>query len=154
MIQIQPFNSKRHLTSVKNLIYQSIDQCYPEFYNEKVVAYFKEYHSEENISERAEKGFTIVMYNYMTMVATGTLIGNYISSVYVLPKFQKKGMGKAIVIVLVKEAKKQGISILILDATAGSVDFYLKQGFTIDAEKIQMIDEIFPLPYTVMEKVF
>ena len=60
-----------------------------------------------------------------TIVATGCFVDNHITRVYVLPKHQKKGYGTFIM----KNAKKQGVSQIALEATAMGRPLYERYGF-------------------------
>ena len=141
------------LQAIKKLIDNTIDQCYPLYYQQKVIDFFKDYHSLEKITERATTGHTIVHEINNEIIGTATLLDNYLSSVYVLARYQKRGIARKLVDCLISKAGDKEISQIILDSTPGAVSFYLSMGFTIQEEQIQWIDEIFPLPYIVMQKV-
>jgi GNAT superfamily N-acetyltransferase len=141
------------LFELKALIDDTIEDCYYDFYGIKVVSFFIDYHNIDRIKERAESGKTFIYRENGTMIATGTLIDNYISSVYVLKNHQNKRLGKQIVDILIEKARTDSIKKLVLDSTPGAKKFYERIGFTVVEETIQWVDEIFPLPYFVMEKV-
>ena len=88
-IRIRRF-SKRDSPAVKELIYNTIDICYPADYPKEAVQYFKQYHCEENILKGAAKGWTTVLEENNRVIGTGTIIDNHIMRVFVNPKFQQK----------------------------------------------------------------
>ena len=49
------------LDAVQELIFRTIDACYTGVYPSQAVAFFKEYHSEDNILEDSEQGHTFVL---------------------------------------------------------------------------------------------
>jgi putative acetyltransferase len=146
------FIESTDLVPLLNLIHRTIDKCYPSFYEELVIRYFKEYHDRNNIIERAEKGYMLVYKIKDAIIGTGSLIGDYVNAVYVDPAYQGKGIGKQIMFALFKKAKQMNITKLRLDATPGSRDFYLSLGFVFVSEETMMVDNVFPLLYYVMEK--
>jgi GNAT superfamily N-acetyltransferase len=142
------------LDKVKYLLDETIDKCYPAWYGPEVIAYFKEYHSREQILNRARNGYMLVAFETDLLVGIGAVIEQYVSSVYIRESYQGKGVGKKIITELLEYASMQKTPRLTLDATPGSVVFYKSFGFKVLEEKVQWVNEKFALPYSVMEKVF
>lgn len=150
--KLKPFNEFTDLIAVRKLIHKTIEICYPGYYNDEIVRFFKDYHSYERIREQALKGFSLVYLHNDKIVGTGTLEDNHINSVYIDPRHQFKGFGKRIICALLNEAEHRGYIRLGLDATPGSVPFYKRLGFNVIKEEVKWIDTVSPLFYYQMER--
>lgn len=150
--RLQLFNESTDLIAVRKLIHKTVEINYPGFYDDQIVRFFKDYHSFERVREQAQKGYSLVYVQHDKIVGTGTLVGNHISSVYVDPAFQYKGLGKRIMFALLNEAERRRIFKLALDATPGSVTFYQRLGFNVIREEVQWIDSVSSLFYYRMER--
>jgi citrate lyase synthetase len=149
--KITVFDERNDLKAVHELINNTIDICYPEFYNEAVVLYFKQYHCAKNIIERAKKGFTIVCRIHEQIIGTGSLIDDYITAVYVTPELQGHHIGQQIMHELFNDAERQSLTALRLDSTPGAKNFYQNLGFKVLSEETQWINDVSPLKYYLME---
>jgi hypothetical protein len=145
------FQEDTDLVEVLGLIHQTIDDVYPAYYNPQVVAYYKEYHSAKSIAERAVHGITLVYRANHKIIATGSLVGDYLTALYVGKDFQRNGLGILIMKVLIRKAWQHKLTMVRLDSTPGAKSFHLQLGFKIVSDEIQWVDEIHPLEYTVME---
>lgn len=58
------------------------------------------------------------------------------------PDFQKRGVGRALVVSLETIAREQGAEKVILDARSGAVGFYLVLGYTVIADSYLLFGEI------------
>jgi ribosomal protein S18 acetylase RimI-like enzyme len=150
--RLQLFNESTDLIAVRKLIHKTVEINYPGYYDDQIVRFFKDYHSVDRVREQAQKGYSLVYVQNDKIVATGTLVENHISAVYVDPAFQSKGFGKRIMFALLNEAEQRGIFKLVLDATPGSVKFYQRLGFNVIREDVQWIDSVSPLFYYKMER--
>jgi N-acetylglutamate synthase-like GNAT family acetyltransferase len=112
------------LNAVRKLVHNTIDMCYPGVYNAESIKYIKNYHSSGSILKDAKKGYTIVLERNNRIAATGTIIGDYITRVFVNPKFHKQGFGKLIMKRLQTKALSAGIKIIKLDSTLSAKKFY------------------------------
>ena len=64
----------RDLLSVKLLIHSTIDACYTNVYPERVVQYFKDFHSDERILKDANDGYTIITAKEANIIGTGIIL--------------------------------------------------------------------------------
>jgi GNAT superfamily N-acetyltransferase len=118
------------LDPVRRLIHGTIDACYPPAYPPEAVSFFKEYHSDEAIEERAEHGHTVVLEWHGRIVGTGTLVKDYVTAVFVERSCQREGFGRRIMAHLEANARSAGVSALTLDASLPSKHFYDSLGYS------------------------
>ena len=150
--RLQLFAEGTDLIGTRKLIHKTIEACYYAYYDEPVVRYFQEFHNDENIRERAKNGLTLVYLVDNKIIGTGSLTGYRVNDLFVDPALHGRGIGKRIMYSLLCEAEKQNIRNLQLLATPGSEGFFSHLGFqTVSEEKI-LIENIFPLDFSVMEK--
>ncbi len=120
---LRPFkNSDTSL--IHKLIQETIDVSYTAFYPKRAVQFFKDYHSENSILERSQLGQILVIEEKTKIVATGSLVENEISGVFVNPSMQNMGLGKQIMLELEANAKKKGIPEIMLHVSLPSRRFY------------------------------
>jgi ribosomal protein S18 acetylase RimI-like enzyme len=119
------------LSSVQKVIYETIDTCYPDHYPPLAVEYFKDYHRLQNILERSEKGKVLIVGTRKKIIGTGSIVGNEISGVFILPEYQKHGHGKDMMDELEEIGRINGNTEAELSVSLPSLDFYKKQGYTV-----------------------
>lgn len=141
------------LGSVKRLIHQTIDTCYPGAYPKEAVAFFKEHHSDENIRRRLDEGSPVVLELDEQIVGTGNRIGEEIVAVFVAPAFQGQGFGKAIMQRLEDSGRTSGLGVAKLHASLVSKGFYDSLGYSTLREACIEVANGERLDYYEMEKV-
>ena len=122
---------KSDLAKVNQMIHKTIDYSYPVVYPTRAVLFFKKYHSENNILERQENGRVIVFEIQGNILATGSIVGNEISGVFVDPERQGSGLGKKIMAELESIAQATGISEVTLSVSLPSKLFYESLNYEI-----------------------
>ena len=83
------------LCQLVRLISETIGISYAEVYAPRAVQFFKDFHSEKKIADRGKTGTTLVVEEDGELVATGSLVDGEIVAVFVHPRLQKGGRGKA-----------------------------------------------------------
>lgn len=116
---------------VQRLIYQTIDACYSGVYPPRAVQFFKEFHSEEKIIERSQKGQIVVLEQGGKVIGTGTIVGSEIFGVFVAPEFQHRGHGATLLRELETKARTNGCKEAELSVSLPSRDFYESLGYDI-----------------------
>jgi GNAT superfamily N-acetyltransferase len=119
------------LAQLNQMIHKTIEYSYSGIYPERAVLFFKKYHSESNILERNLKGAVLVVENDGNLVATGSIVDNEISGVFVEPKNQGMGLGSQIMFELEKRAQKTGFSEVTLSVSIPAKKFYEKLQYEI-----------------------
>lgn len=138
---------KADLSSLQEVIYRTIDTCYPEHYPLRAVRFFKEYHNKKNILGRSRKGRVLVVGTAHKIIGTGSIVGNEISGVFILPEYQKHGHGKDIMHELEEIGRKNGNSKVELSISLPSADFYRRRGYEIAEECLIDVGENQKLKY-------
>ena len=135
-IQIREFTGE-DIAVLHRLLQNTIDISYQEVYPPEAVKLFKEYNSEKQILIDAVDGYTIAVVYNGEIVGTGTLVGDHISHisrVYIDPQYQHRGMGKMIVRELENKALKEELTIINLDGSLASRDFWESLGYNVRKE--------------------
>ncbi len=131
---IRPFGDA-DLGSLHRMICDTIDASYSGVYPVRAVQFFKEFHSEKRIMERAHAGEVLIIERGGSIVATGALVGNEILGVFVTLDNQGQGYGKTIMSELESRAKAKGLSEVVLSVSLPSRKFYENLQFEVLAER-------------------
>ncbi len=122
------------LSDLNTMIHSTIDYSYPTVYPGRAVIFFKEYHSEKKILDRYQKGKVLVIKNNDSIVATGSIVENEISGVFVAPANQGSGLGQSIMSELEHLAKEMGVSEIEIHSSLPAKQFYQKLNYTLLAK--------------------
>ncbi len=114
---------------VKQITQDTIREVYPKFYPEGAVEFFSEHHSNERIMSdiKAEIVYLLITHDSMP-VGTVTLTDNEIDRLFVLPAFQGKGYGRAL-LDFAEDAISKKYDVIKLHASLPAKNIYLKRGF-------------------------
>ena len=135
-----------------DMIQATIDGSYPAYYPERAVQFFKQYHSEANIRQRDQRGEIIVIEKQGSIVATGSLVENEITGVFVLPAEQKSGLGKQIMLDLELRARSKAISTITLHVSLPAREFYEKMHYTLSDQQANAVGDGQHLKYWIGKK--
>lgn len=136
---------------IYNVLHTAIKTVYPKYYPKEVVDFFCEHHSKEHILEGIASGnMGVLAYNDL-IVGAGCFEGNHITSVYVLPSYQKQGCGSHIMSCLEKKIAKK-YDTAILDASLPAVCLYEHRGYKTVGHGIYELENDVKLVYEIMEK--
>lgn len=92
----------------------------------------------EILKKDAKEGYTIVVKDNDKIIGTGTIVGDYISKIYIKPEYHGRGIGKLIVKHLEDKAKSNGVKTIFLASNVYAEKFYTKLGY-ITTENKEMI---------------
>ena len=70
------------------------------------------------------------------IVGFGALYGDEVKAVYVSPRTQRMGIGRALLAILEREAIHRGITTIKLESTITALRFYESQGFILVAPTV------------------
>ena len=117
------------LQKVFDLIWETVNTCYPAVYSPEAITYWDDLHTKKKILKDSRENYVIVLEKDGRIVGTGTLVKDLIGRVYVKPREQGKGFGKLIMQKLEDKAKESGVKIVILYASLVSKKFYDAVGY-------------------------
>ena len=115
--------------TVKEITLKTIKEIYPKYYPEGAVKFFINHHSDENIMRDLNKGTVyLLITDEGNAAGTVTLTDNEIDRLFVLPSYQGKGYGRALLDFAENEIAKTYDKIII-HASMSAKKIYLKRGF-------------------------
>ncbi len=94
---------KEDLGQIYQLVQDTIQTVYPQYYPHEIVAFFSSLHSKEKIAADIESGCVRALFLDNCLIGTGTFSENHITRLFVLPGFQKKDMAVILCSVLKKK---------------------------------------------------
>lgn len=140
-----------NLQDIYDVVQCTIKKIYPKYYPAEVVDFFCGLHSEEAIAKDIENGSVGMIRADGKIVATGCSKENHITRVYVLPEYQKRGLGTQIMNTL-ETRIGEAYGSVYLDASLPAAALYEKLGFhTVKHERYPLQNEVV-LVYEIMEK--
>lgn len=139
------------LDIVKNIVCETIKNIYPNYYPKEVVEFFINHHNTENIKRDILNKNVWILKDKNEFVGTGTVNGNNILRLFVLPKYQQKEYGTLIMDFLEKKISLE-YEKAILDSSLPAFDMYIKRGYISVANNKICTKNGRILCYQVMEK--
>lgn len=116
------------LGTVRRIVETSINAIYPLYYPCHVVQFFLDHHTPDRILTDIDAGCVCIFETDSTIVGTGTVHGNEITRVFVLPEYQGRGYGSAIMKQL-EDIVFRLHRIVKLDSSLPAFGMYLKRGY-------------------------
>ena len=132
---------KSDIGRLQRLIFDTIDASYSGVYLPRAVQFFKEFHAKHRIIERGRTGTMLVLEENGELVATGSIVDCEILAVFVHPKFQHGGRGKALMQDLEDEARQGGVTETELSVSLPSKRFYEGLGYEMVEERSKDVGE-------------
>lgn len=117
------------LEHISELVRNTIEVSYADFYPEEALDYFLNYHSPESIRFDFQREYMLTALKNNSVIGTGMLSGRTVKRVFVDPEAQKSGCGKRIMDAIEQKAKKLHLDFLELHASLPSRKFYDKRGY-------------------------
>jgi GNAT superfamily N-acetyltransferase len=152
MVTIREFRTNDAET-VKKLMDSTIDASYAGVYAPAAIAFFKTHHAIERILADGINGCTLIAEEDGRAVGTGTLAGDEVRRMFVIPDCQGQGIGREIFEQLERVARKLGLKRLTLDASLVARKFYERMGFELTEDTSRPVGNNQRLEYSVMTKV-
>jgi GNAT superfamily N-acetyltransferase len=97
---IVPFIAQQHAIPMFELVRKTILESYAKIYNKGIIHFFLNYHSAENQLKRAFTGQTFVAIQRDRLIGTANVCNGYFNALFVDPKLQSKGTGRALLNIL------------------------------------------------------
>ena len=143
---------KKDLEQLKSIVHTTIKESYANAYPQEAIEYFLEHHSKENMERDIPKGSTFMIELEGKIIGSGSIVGDEIKRVFVLPRYQGKGFGKKIMARIEGTALSNGIKKVKLCASLPSKDFYLALGYRVVRFTHLPVSNRKKLEYYEMEK--
>jgi GNAT superfamily N-acetyltransferase len=140
-----------HLDIVLRIVKSTIQTVYPAYYPSGAIEFFLDYHSDAATRAAIERGEVYLFEENSEFVATGSVEGNYLTRLFVLPEHQGKGYGSHIMDFLEDLAFQDHLEAR-LDASLPAVGMYLKRGYEISAYQRERTFQDHYLCYFDMKK--
>ncbi len=137
--------------AIYKVLHTAIETIYPKYYPLEVVDFFCKLHSKEHILDGIASGNMGVLKCGKMIVGTGCFDNNHITSVYVLPSYQKRGCGSHIMDCLERKIA-QNYDTAILDASLPAACMYEHRGYKTVGHGIYGLENDVKLVYEIMEK--
>lgn len=137
---------------VVEIVEKTVKEIYPHYYPAGAVQFFLEFHKEQKIREAmGEEKIYLAAVRGVTM-GTGSIRGNEICRLFLLPEYQARGYGSRLMDLLEKKVFRKYQAVHIA-ASFPAESMYLKRGYRITSyEKIATENGDF-LCYHTMEKI-
>ncbi len=139
------------LDIVKSISSTTISAIYPRYYPNGAVEFFLKHHSESSIIDDIDQERVFLCRDNEKIVGTVTIKQNEICRLFVLPEFQGKGYGGALLDFAEKLISGK-YSDIIIDASLPAKGIYLKRGYKETEYKIIKTENGDLLCYDVMTK--
>jgi GNAT superfamily N-acetyltransferase len=120
--------------AVSNLIHRCLREVNIRDYGEAHIAQMLPTFAADNLPGWFKGAEPFVLVVMGAIVATGTIRGRDIQTVFVLPEHHGKGYGKHLMTFLEQRVKEKGFDEVTLNSSLTSKDFYLKLGYRFVAE--------------------
>lgn len=114
--------------AVKRITRDTIREIYPRYYPAGAVDFFCNYHSDERIMADIASGRVYLLLKENQAVGTVTISGNEINRLFVLPEYQHKGFGRAL-LDFAEQAVLLQYDTVHMDASLPAKAIYKKRGY-------------------------
>lgn len=118
-------------SEIETIIYvvkQTIETIYPKYYPQGAVMFFIDHHCFEHVKKDIQQHIVYVLEVEHEIVGTLTLKENEICRLFVLPKHQGKGYGRAL-LAFAEEQIAKVYNTIKLDSSLPAKAIYLKKGY-------------------------
>ena len=136
-------------SKIYGLVQRTIKEIYPKYYTEEAVEFFLELHSEESILKDISEGKVYAAVLGDNVIGTGTVSGDHVSRVFVLPDFQGQGIGTLIMDHLEGKIIKDHGAVW-LDSSLSAGKFWFGRGYAVKEYREHKLKNNKVLAYTVM----
>ena len=114
--------------TVRQITQETIRAVYPRYYPAGAVDFFCRHHSDESIRTDIASGKVYLLFDDETAIGTVTVSGNGINRLFVLPQYQHKGYGRALLDFAEQKILMQYDTVR-MDASLPAKDIYRKRGY-------------------------
>ncbi len=142
---------EKDLETVSMITRTTIKEIYPKYYPAGAVDFFCKYHSEDKIKAAIQKGRVFLLEDEGQKVGTVSIKDNHIYRLFVLPEYQGKGYGRALMD-FAEEKVFENNDTVELDSSLPAKNIYIKRGYKETGYHVVDTDNGDFLCYDVMVK--
>lgn len=139
------------IETVKKIVHETINAVYPGYYPQEVIKFFLDYHNEGNITQDILSGNVYLLVEDEKYIGTGTIVGEYMNRVYVLPMYQGQGYGAKMMTFIEDKISEEHDKVLI-DSSLPALKMYIRRGYSFIEYKEDIVGLGQVLCYQVMQK--
>lgn len=140
------------LNAVQDIVRSTIKAVYPHYYPSGAVEFFLAHHSSENILRDISSGIVSLAMDGDRPVGTVTVSNDEINRLFVLPEYQGKGFGRALMR-FAESTISENYGTVRLDASLPAKMMYMKNGYMVIDSHIIRTDSGDFLCYDTMVKM-
>ncbi|MEE1218508.1 MAG: GNAT family N-acetyltransferase [Ruminococcus sp.] len=118
----------RHLQIVENIVNKTIQEIYPHYYPKGAVDFFLSHHNETNILKDILNNCVYLLSFENNYIGTVTVNNNEINRLFVLPEFQNRGFGSAL-LEFAENIVAKSFDEISLSASFPAKKLYQKRGY-------------------------
>ena len=116
MIEYIQYNAK-YFDSVQDLILDTITQLNSADYDADMIKIMQDWQSGERLTKKFSEGVYYLAVKNSNVIGVGGLVGTEICTMFVNPLYNGKGIGRKILYLLIKEARKKKLTKISLSST-------------------------------------
>jgi N-acetylglutamate synthase-like GNAT family acetyltransferase len=120
---------RKDLPECSRLICQTIREIEGRYYSPEIIAIWLEHNSPSNLKKEADRTEFVVYEEAGMIIGVGAIEETHLKTIYVLPAYQGKGIGRLILKNLEQIAKDNGVKHLELNSTVNALNFYKRMGY-------------------------
>jgi N-acetylglutamate synthase-like GNAT family acetyltransferase len=125
----------KDVIKISNLIKKTLNEVNSKDYPEEIIHFMCKFYSSRNIIKKLSTHMIYVVVKDNNILGTVSLKDNEISSFFIDPKFQYRGIGTKLMAYVELVAKKNGHNSICLSSSTTAYTFYKK----LDYKKIENI---------------
>ena len=134
-----PYDPK-YFNDVHELILITIDTLNSKDYSLETIKIMKDWQNEESLKKKFLEGTYFLALDSNRVIGIGGLVKEEISTMFVEPTYNGKGVGGTILKMLEDKAREKGIKKLSLGSTLTAHPFYTKCGYKTIKRAIHKLD--------------
>lgn len=120
---------------VSYLIKKALTEVNSKDYPQNVIQFMVDNYLPKRIIEKSSKRLTCVAVYHNRILGTVSLEGNHISSLFINPRYQRRGIGTKLMMYVESIARTKGHKSVNLGSSITAYEFYKKLGYTTIREE-------------------
>jgi GNAT superfamily N-acetyltransferase len=115
---------------ISHVVISALRETNAKDYSEAVIARVEQSFSPAAVSDLLQRRLVFVAINNETIVGTASLDGQVVRTVFVHPRCQGRGIGRALMTKVERAAVDRDVAVLAVPSSVTAEPFYAKLGFT------------------------